>query len=153
MKSIPLCGFRPLRGVGYAVRAAAQRAAALYRRPHSPLSPALRGTVPVRPPRPATPTPRRSRTAAEAAHSEACEPRACLPALYLISTAFLLLLAKAAWACPACSEAIASQGDALTRGWARSIFLMMGAPYLLFTGVTFYVVRSARRARGARPPQ
>ena len=31
----PVSGFRPLRGVGFAVRAAAQRAAALYRRPRS----------------------------------------------------------------------------------------------------------------------
>lgn len=60
----------------------------------------------------------------------------------------LLLLTSAAWACPSCKEALSAQGDTLTRGWAQSIFLLMGMPYLLFAGVTLYIVRSTRRKNG-----
>ncbi|MBI3317822.1 MAG: DUF420 domain-containing protein [Candidatus Omnitrophica bacterium] len=64
---------------------------------------------------------------------------------------WMLYWAPNLWACPACSEAVGSQGDPaskqLTQGFARSIYLMMSAPYLVFAGVTFLIVRSARRAR------
>lgn len=68
------------------------------------------------------------------------------------------LLAGAAWACPACKEALSSQADPaaaarLTQGWSRSIALLMGAPYLLFAGFTLYIVRSACRSRSRRRPQ
>lgn len=62
-----------------------------------------------------------------------------------------LFLATTAFACPSCSEAVGGQGEALTRGWSRSIFLMMGAPYVLFAGAAFYIARAARRKREHRP--
>ena len=71
---------------------------------------------------------------------------------------FLLFLwAGAARACPACGDALSSKADPaaakLTQGWGHSIALLMGAPYLLFAGTAFCIVRSARRHRGSRPPQ
>ncbi len=61
----------------------------------------------------------------------------------------VLWLANAALACPMCKEAMASQSDPvsaqLVKGYARSIYLLMSAPYLLFAGVTFFIVRSTRR--------
>lgn len=65
---------------------------------------------------------------------------------------WLLLLGAvaAAAACPMCKEAAPKDpavAGQLTRGWARSIALLMGTPYLLFAGLTFWVVRSARRRR------
>lgn len=70
--------------------------------------------------------------------------------LALFVSAALAFAAAQAAACPACKEALSSQADPaaaakLTQGWARSIALLMGAPYLLFTGLTLYIVRSARR--------
>jgi len=64
----------------------------------------------------------------------------------------LLLFAGGAAACPACESAISSQetpgGSAkLVRGFARSIYVLMAAPYILFGGVTFAIVRAAHRAK------
>lgn len=59
---------------------------------------------------------------------------------------FLVILTSGvAWACPACKEAVASQGGTMTRAWASSIYLMMAVPYLLFAGLAFTIARSARR--------
>ena len=67
----------------------------------------------------------------------------------------LCLLAGAAWACPACGGALSSKSDPaaakLMEGWKHSIALLMGTPYALFAGFTFYVVRSTRRSRARRP--
>lgn len=81
----------------------------------------------------------------------------------LVSFIGLVLLAGAALApdaaaCPACKEALSSQADPaaaakLTQGWSRSIALLMGTPYLLFAGLTLYIVRSTRRARSRSRPQ
>lgn len=52
--------------------------------------------------------------------------------------------------CPMCKEAIAGQDPAslhLTQGYACSIALLMGAPYLLFAGMAFWVARSTRRTK------
>ena len=69
------------------------------------------------------------------------------------SLAFLivLLFAGAAAACPACKDAVSDNPDSarLTRGFARSIYVLMATPYLLFGGVTFAIVRSARRSKQA----
>ncbi len=79
--------------------------------------------------------------------------------LYVSVTGVIVywMLYRVDWAlgCPMCSEAIANQSDPvlaaqLTQGYARSIGLLMSAPYLLFAGVTFLIVRSARRTKGAR---
>ena len=70
---------------------------------------------------------------------------------FLAATLFALL-AGAAWACPACKEAVASQGDPLARGWSRSIYLLMGAPYVLFAGAASYIARAARRKQSHRTP-
>lgn len=59
----------------------------------------------------------------------------------------LFLLCGTAAACPSCKETVSSQGETLTRAWASSIYLLMGTPYLLFAGLTLYVVRAARRTR------
>jgi len=66
---------------------------------------------------------------------------------FLLLSVFILLLAGTALACPACKDAIANDpnGPRLAQGWARSIYLLMWTPYLLFGGVTFAIVRSARR--------
>ena len=63
-----------------------------------------------------------------------------------------LLAARTAMACPMCADAIASQKDQafvarLTQGFGWSIALLMCTPYLLFAGITFIIIRSARRAR------
>jgi hypothetical protein len=60
------------------------------------------------------------------------------------------LFAGAAAACPSCKEAASSSENPaasarLTKGWARSIYLLMRTPYLLFGGAAFAIVRSARR--------
>ncbi len=69
---------------------------------------------------------------------------------YLVSAALYLLTMGAAIACPACKDALYSSSDPkgytrLTKGYARSIYLLMGTPYLVFAGVTLTIVRSARR--------
>ena len=66
---------------------------------------------------------------------------------FCLTLAAALSLAAAAWACPACNDAVAGQGGALTQGFARSINLLMSMPYLLFAGLTLYVVRSTRRKK------
>ena len=68
---------------------------------------------------------------------------------FSLSFLLLLVVAGAALACPACKEALANDpnGPRLTQGWARSIYLLMWTPYLLFGGVTFAIVRSARRSK------
>ena len=71
----------------------------------------------------------------------------------LLFTALLALLAGAAWACPACNEAAGAQGAALSRGWARSIYLLMATPYLLFAGAAFCIARTARRNKQNARPQ
>lgn len=68
--------------------------------------------------------------------------------LLLVATA---LLAEVAWACPSCKEAISGQDPAslqLAQGYARSIFLLMSAPYLLFAGLALTIVRQARKKKG-----
>jgi len=70
---------------------------------------------------------------------------------FLLSAFCLLaiLFSGAALACPACKDAVADNPDSarLTRGFARSIYVLMWTPYILFGGVTFAIVRSARRAK------
>ena len=65
----------------------------------------------------------------------------------IVAAALLLLWTLPAVACPMCNEAVSGDPSRarLTQGFARSIYLMMGAPYLLFGGITFMIVRSARR--------
>lgn len=58
---------------------------------------------------------------------------------------FVILTGGAAVACPACKDAVAGQGAAVTRGYARSIHLLMAMPYALFAGLAFTIARSARR--------
>lgn len=65
----------------------------------------------------------------------------------LLVLLFLLLLAGGAAACPLCKEAV-QNNPKLTEGFARSIHLLMSMPYLLFGGLTLYIVRSARRKKG-----
>ena len=73
------------------------------------------------------------------------------PAAFLIPFLLILLFAGAAVACPSCKTAGSSENpaaaDKLTQGWARSIYLLMWTPYILFGGVTFAIVRSARRSK------
>ena len=60
----------------------------------------------------------------------------------------------AAAACPSCKAAGSSENPAaaakLTQGWARSIYLLMWTPYILFGGVTFAIVRSTRRTKQSK---
>ena len=53
-----------------------------------------------------------------------------------------------------CKEILASQSDPvstqLVKGYARSIYLLMSAPYLLLAGVTFLIVRSTHRSSKLR---
>ena len=67
----------------------------------------------------------------------------------LICAVFAVISTGTALACPACKEALADDpgGAQLTQGYARSIYLLMWTPYLLFGGVTFAIVRSSRRAK------
>jgi hypothetical protein len=73
----------------------------------------------------------------------------------LLLTAFCLLTilsSGVALACPSCKEAASSSENPaasakLTKGWARSIYLLMWTPYLLFGGAAFAIVRSARRTK------
>ena len=71
------------------------------------------------------------------------------PSVLLFAIGLLLLLGTAAMACPACKDALAEDpgGARLTQGWARSIYLLMWTPYLLFGGVTFAIVRTSRRVK------
>jgi hypothetical protein len=64
--------------------------------------------------------------------------------------------AEVAWGCPSCKEAILESGSAsasasLAKGYARSILLLMAVPYALFAGVSYCVVRAARRNRSKDP--
>ena len=71
----------------------------------------------------------------------------------LIAFLLSLVIAKAAMACPACESAVSSSQETpggsgkLVRGYARSIYVLMAAPYLLFGGVTFAIVRTSRRVK------
>ena len=74
------------------------------------------------------------------------------PAAFLLVFLLILLCAGGAAACPSCKEGLSSSENPaasakLTRGWARSIYLLMWTPYLLFGGVTLAIVRSARRSK------
>lgn len=67
-----------------------------------------------------------------------------------------LMLYQVDWAsaCPMCKEILSSQSHPaaarrLASGFAWSIGLLMSAPYLLFAGFAFTIVRSARRRKGA----
>ena len=73
-------------------------------------------------------------------------------AVFLLAFLLFLLFAGGAAACPSCKEGLSSPENPaasvkLTRGWARSIYLLMWTPYLLFGGVTLAIVRSARRKK------
>ena len=75
----------------------------------------------------------------------------------LLTVASLLFSAGVALACPACKDAVYSSSDPkgytrLTQGYARSIYLLMGTPYLVFAGVTALIVRSTRRNKSAKAP-
>ena len=61
----------------------------------------------------------------------------------------ILALAGTAAACPMCKEALAEDPakTQLLGGWARSIYLLMGTPYVVFAGVTFAIFRNARKNR------
>ena len=79
-------------------------------------------------------------------------PRRGVRAPLLIAFLLSLLFAGAARACPSCNQALSQQDAAagkLTRAYANSISLLMWTPYLLFGGVTFAIVRSARRPKKA----
>ena len=65
--------------------------------------------------------------------------------VFCLSFIALGLLAAAAQACPSCSEAVSRNGADLSAGFARSIAVLMSAPYLLFAGLTFWIVRAVRR--------
>lgn len=73
----------------------------------------------------------------------------------LLPIAFCLLVilsSGVAFACPSCKTTAASSENPaaeakMARGWARSITLLMWTPYLLFGGVTFAIVRSARQKK------
>ena len=71
------------------------------------------------------------------------------PVLALLVLLLFLGFTGAAMACPACKDALAQDpnGARLTQGYARSIYLLMWMPYLLFGGITFAIVRSARKAK------
>lgn len=66
----------------------------------------------------------------------------------LLATLLFLLSAPAA-ACPSCKDGLSAPGapNQLSRGYARSIHLLMAMPYILFGGVAFTIVRSSKRAR------
>ena len=76
------------------------------------------------------------------------------PVLSLLVFLLFFGFAGGAIACPSCKEALAQDpaGEKLTRGWARSIHLLMVMPYLLFGGVTFVIIRSARRNKEESKP-
>jgi len=65
----------------------------------------------------------------------------------------ILLFAAVAAACPACESAVSGSQETpggsarLVRGFARSIYVLMWTPYVLFGGVTFAIVRATRRAK------
>lgn len=67
----------------------------------------------------------------------------------LLAILLSLLAARAAAACPSCKDALSTPGapNPLSRGYARSIHLLMAMPYILFGGVAFTIVRSSKRAR------
>lgn len=76
--------------------------------------------------------------------------------LYVSVTGVIVywMLYRVNWAfgCPMCQEVVASQRDQavasrLTGGFAWSLGLLLSTPYLLFAGIAFWIVRSARRAR------
>ena len=73
------------------------------------------------------------------------------PAAFFLMFLLFFGFIGAAVACPSCKAAGSSENpaaaDKLTQGWARSIYLLMWTPYILFGGVTFAIVRSARRSK------
>ena len=82
--------------------------------------------------------------------SYGCSRSIRLKGAFILFFAFLLFSTGFALACPACKDALYSSSDPkgytrLTKGYARSIYLLMGTPYLVFAGVTLTIVRSARR--------
>ncbi|MDO8729810.1 MAG: hypothetical protein Q7J69_01285 [Candidatus Omnitrophota bacterium] len=98
---------------------------------------------------------RRTRRRAQTAAKRGLDGRrenlqAAGPVAFSLLFLLVLLCAGTALACPSCKTTDASSKNPaaearLTRGWARSIYLLMWTPYLLFGGVTFAIIRSARR--------
>ena len=72
--------------------------------------------------------------------------------ILLLAMTIGFLFCGPAAACPMCKES-AQGSPKLTEGFARSIHLLMGMPYLLFGGLALYVARSARKyhSRGQTP--
>ncbi|MBI3615391.1 MAG: DUF420 domain-containing protein [Candidatus Omnitrophica bacterium] len=75
--------------------------------------------------------------------------------LYVSVTGVIVywMLYRVNWAlgCPMCQDVVASTRDLaaasrLTGGFAWSLGLLLCTPYLLFAGITFLIVRSARRS-------
>jgi hypothetical protein len=74
-----------------------------------------------------------------------CRSPSIIFVFFVLILSLCLLIAPAA-ACPACQEAVGDNAR-LTEGFARSIYLLMSAPYLLFAGLMFYVIRSGHRKK------
>lgn len=60
------------------------------------------------------------------------------------------MLYEVAWGCPMCKETAAAGSDPqlrnqLLKGWERSIYFLMGVPYLVVAAVTFAIARLSRR--------
>lgn len=73
--------------------------------------------------------------------------------LSCLAVAVFFTLPMPVSACPLCKEAISSPGDGeaveeinnLPAAYNRSIYLMIGVPYLLLSGVGFLVYRGCRK--------
>lgn len=72
----------------------------------------------------------------------------------LAAALWLALSAPAAWACPMCAEATPPDGGRRTaEAYARSIYLLMSAPFVLTGAWAGGLVLAARRRRRAEEPE
>lgn len=69
--------------------------------------------------------------------------------ILLASVAFLLVASDVGLACPNCKDALATSSDGLNvaRGYALSILIMLGMPFMLASSFGLYVWREMRRLK------
>ena len=85
-------------------------------------------------------------------------PQDCsLRSVFCLLSSVLCLLTSSAMACPFCKEGLMSPGQAhavsrAAQGYALSIAVLLGIPFLLVGAIAILVVRSARRAARLQKP-
>jgi hypothetical protein len=74
----------------------------------------------------------------------------------VLALCITVVFAAVASACPNCKEALAANDpthSGVVKGYFYSILFMMGTPFALIGGFSFYMYRQVQRARDERAPK